>query len=169
MALIKNGTIVDDRWLSVDDETDLSAYKGDVIVGLERWQTERALLLERSGQLGLHLKSDQSPEIVENDLDCFDVIALEFPAFKDGRAYSYARILRERYGYEGELRAVGDVLRDQFLFMHRCGFDTYEVIDENLLHSWREALDEISVFYQSASDERNTVLELRHRKREAAE
>src|SRR3546814_2142105 len=79
-----------------------------------------------NGRLGLRLKSDQSPAGIAEDLGHFQLVALEFPRFGDGRAYSYARLLRERYGFKGELRAVGNVLRDQFLFMLRCGFDALD-------------------------------------------
>ena len=89
--------------------------------------------------------------------------------FKDGRAFSYARLLRERYGFNGEVRAVGDVLRDQLFFMHRCGFDAFEVKDESMLQDWLEAVREISVVYQLATDGRESVLQLRRWKRNAAE
>src|SRR3546814_6954056 len=90
-----------------------------------------------NGRLGLRLKSDQSPAGIAEDLGHFQLVALEFPRFGDGRAYSYARLLRERSGFKGELRAVGNVLRDQFLFMLRCGFDAFEVANENAVDAWR--------------------------------
>src|SRR3546814_3790777 len=86
---------------------------GDVIVTLEQWQAGRERLRGHNGRLGLRLKSDQSPAGIAEDLGHFQLVALEFPRFGDGRAYSYARLLRERYGFKGELRAVGNVLRDQ--------------------------------------------------------
>ena len=98
----------------------------------------------------------------------FALIALEFAKFTDGRAYSYARLLRQRYGYEGELRAIGQVLRDQLLFMHRCGFDAFEVVKPDAVAAWRAALAEISLFYQRAADARPTVLGLRHGREPAA-
>src|SRR3546814_6520329 len=101
-----------------------------------------------NGRLGLRLKSDQSPAGIAEDLGHFQLVALEFPRFGDGRAYSYARLLRERYGFKGELRAVGNVLRDQLLFMLRCGFDAFEVANENAVDAWREALAEFDLFYQ---------------------
>ncbi len=90
------------------------------------------------------------------------MIALEFPSFGDGRAYSYARLLRERHGYRGELRAVGNVLRDQALFMRRCGFDAFEVAEGTGIAGWREALGEISVFYQPTEDGRPATPALRN-------
>ncbi|MEM8120240.1 DUF934 domain-containing protein, partial [Morganella morganii] len=77
--------------------------------------------------LGVWLDADEEPESIAGDLDRFQVIAVNFPAFTDGRGFSSARLLRERYGYKGEIRAIGDVLRDQLFFMRRCGFDAYAI------------------------------------------
>ena len=90
------------------------------------------------------------------------VIALEFPKFNDGRAYSQARLLRERYGYRGEIRAAGKVLRDQLLFMHRCGFDAYETADQVTAEVVERSLASFSLAYQPAADGRPSVMELRH-------
>ena len=92
-------------------------------------------------------------------------MALEFPKFRDGRAYSYARLLRERYGFEGELRAVGDVLLEQLFFMLRTGFDAFEIESPNPLEDYRTALADFSVWYQPAADGRPTAMQLRHQKR----
>ena len=97
--------------------------------------------------------SDKMHEIAP-DLEHISLIALEFPTFRDGRAYSTARLLRERHGYSGELRAFGNVLRDQLMFMHRCGFNAFEVAEANALDSWRKALGEMSVWYQPTADGR---------------
>ncbi len=167
MPLLRDGALVDDPWVTIDDGTALP-MDGPAIVSLERWQAHRDELLGRNAPLGIRLKSDQPPALIADDLDRFAVVALEFPVFKDGRAYSYARLLRERYGYRGEVRAVGEVLRDQFLFMLRCGFDAVEVRDEKAADQWREAVSEISVVYQPAADSRTPVWALRHR-RSAAE
>lgn len=167
MPLIRDGAPVDDPWVTVDDGTQLP-MDGPAMVSLERWQAHRDELLGRNAPLGIRLKSDQSPALIADDLDRFAVVALEFPVFRDGRAYSHARLLRERYGYRGEVRAVGEVLRDQFLFMLRCGFDAFEVKDENAAGQWREAVSEISVVYQPAADSATPVWALR-RRRYAAE
>jgi len=160
MALIKDSAVVEDPWLAVGDDEDLPA-DAPVIVSLERWQRDRDRLLGRNTPLGIRLRSDQPPALVLDDLERFAVVALEFPRFGDGRAYSYARLLRERYGFEGEVRAVGDVLRDQYLFMQRCGFDAFQVADEGALEHWQQALAEISVVYQPAASGRRTVMEAR--------
>ena len=102
---------------------------GPVIVSLQQWQAHRADLLARGTPLGIRLHSDQSPELIAADVPHFALVALEFPKFRDGRAYSYARLLRERYGFKGELRAVGEVLLEQLFFMLRTGFDAFELAE----------------------------------------
>ena len=121
MALIKDGAVVDDAWITVSDDAALP--DAPVIVSFDRWKAERDHLIGRNAPLGIRLASGQSPDEIAGDLDRFSLVALEFPVFTDGRAFTSARILRERYGFFGEIRAVGDVLRDQILFMMRCGFD----------------------------------------------
>ena len=160
MPLIKDDRLIEDPWVVIDDEAPLPVEEC-IIVSLERWQEARAELQARNGRLGIRLKSDQPPSLIAEDLLSFDLVALEFPVFKDGRAYSHARLLRERYGFTGELRAVGQVLRDQLLFMHRCGFDSFEVADDGALDAWRTAVREISVWYQPATDRRPWVGALR--------
>ena len=153
MALIKDGQIVNDPWRSAEDGV-AGAQGGYLILTLDQWQADRSAWLEHNGPLGLRLGSDQPPSSVAGDLEHFDLIALEFPVFGDGRGYSYARQLRERYGYHGELRAVGDVLRDQLLFMHRCGFDSFEINSADPVGDWAHAIGEITVWYQPMLDGR---------------
>ena len=166
MPLIKQGRLAEDRWRQIEDGEPIAPGE-PAIVSLERWQSEREALAGRNAPLGLRLRSEQSPEAVAAELGRFTVIALEFPRFQDGRAYSSARILRERYGYAGEIRAVGQVLRDQFLFLLRCGFDAFEVADAADAAAWQEALDEIAVFYQATGDRRPTAWSLRKQLRAA--
>ena len=161
MPLIRATGVVDDPWLFVQDEEPLPEA-GAVIVTLARWQANRDQLAARPTPLGLRLKSDQPPSLVAGDVERFDIIALEFPKFTNGRAYSSARLLRERYGFRGELRAVGNVLRDQLAFMRRCGFDSYEIPPQADAAAWLTSLGGISVVYQPATDERASVLTLRH-------
>ena len=153
MPLIKDGQLTEDSWVHLDDEAALSP-EAQQIVSLERWQAEHETLRQRNTPIGIRLKSDQSPTEIAEDIGHFAVIALEFPKFTDGRAYSSARLLRERYGYKGELRAVGNVLRDQFLFMQRCGFDSFEVKDAKAAEAWAESIAAISVAYQPGADAR---------------
>lgn len=163
-ALVKNDALVDDPFL---DATGLETLpeRGPLIVALEQWLAHREALLARGQPLGLRLRSDQSPEAIADDVECFEVIALEFPKFRDGRAYSYARLLRERYGYRKELRAVGDVLLEQLHFMMRVGFDAFEIKDPDPLGAYRAAAADFSVWYQPVGDGRPTAMQLRRMRR----
>jgi uncharacterized protein (DUF934 family) len=160
MPLLKHEAVVDDPWVTVEALDDLPA-ETPVIVPLELWREHGESLRGRGTPLGIRLKSDQFPTEIADDLDRFDLVALEFPKFSDGRPFTSARLLRQRYHFKGELRAVGQVKRDQALFMVRCGFDAFEV-DEATAKAWREALNRISVAYQPASDARAPVTSLRH-------
>lgn len=160
MPLIKDGRLAEDSWVTLDDDSPLP-LGADPIVSLERWQAEREALLARNGRLGLALRPDQPASLVAGDADRFAVITLAFLKFSDGRAYSAARLLRERYGFSGELRAVGNVLRDQLAFMARCGFDAFEVAGDGAPEAWSEALAEIGVWYQPTADDRPTAAALR--------
>ncbi|HSG65121.1 MAG TPA: DUF934 domain-containing protein, partial [Gammaproteobacteria bacterium] len=115
------------------------------------------------GRIGVRLKSDEPPTLIADDLGRFSVVALEFPAFRDGRAYSYARLLRDQYGFGGEIRAVGDVLLEQLHFMARVGFDAFEIVSDDPQRDFDVAASDFSVWYQPASDDRRSALELRHR------
>jgi uncharacterized protein (DUF934 family) len=160
MALIRRGELVEDPYRRVGDEEPMPA-SGAVLVSFERWQAERER--DREDPVGVLLRSDQSPELIADDLDRIALVALEFPAFRDGRAYSYARILRERYRYEGELRAVGDVLMEQLHFMLRTGFDAFEFESDDPMEQFETARREFSVWYQPTGDGRSTASERRHR------
>ena len=163
MPLIEDGKLVEDGWVSVGDGEDLPA-NDPAIIGLDKWIEDRDRLGKRNAPLGLRLKAGQSPDLIAGDLGRFDVIALEFPVFTDGRAYSYARTLRERYAFTGQIRAVGNVLRDQYFFMRRCGFDAFEVADGIRIEDWLESDREISVVYQRATDGRPPAPTLRSEK-----
>jgi phosphoadenylyl-sulfate reductase (thioredoxin) len=152
MPLLKHGAVVEDRWRRLADD---APPPGDepVIVSLARLRADRALA-GRNRPLGLALKNIEPVHALAGELDRFDLIALEFPKFTDGRAYTQARILRERLGFTGELRATGQVLPDQLLFMQRCGFDAFEIAKGEPVEAWRKALASFSVFYQPTGDGR---------------
>ena len=153
MPLIKNGRLADDPWAALADDAVLPPT-GPVIVSLSRFRAERDALLARGAPLGVRLKSSELAAEIGADAPRLDLVAIEFPVFRDGRGYSTARLLRERWGFAGELRAVGNVLRDQLLFMDRCGFDAFEVESPDAVAAWEKALAEFSVFYQPATDAR---------------
>ncbi|CAK0750344.1 Oxidoreductase [Azospirillaceae bacterium] len=145
--LLKDGQPADDTWTTVDDDAK-ALPEGPVIVGLARWHRDRALLTARNTPLGIRLKSQEGAEEIAADLDRFTLVALEFPKYRDGRAFTTARALREYHGYGGEIRAVGHTIPDQYLFLVRTGFTSVEVDDGANLASWRQALTEFSIAYQ---------------------
>jgi uncharacterized protein (DUF934 family) len=161
MALIRNGTLTADPYTAVADDGELPAA-GAVLLSLEQWQQWRGELLQRDAPLGVRLRSDQHPEVLAGDLHRLALVALEFPTFRDGRAYSYARVLRQRYGFTGELRAVGEVLQDQLLYMHRVGFDAFDIESTDPEGTFAAARAEFSVWYQPAADNRIWAARQRH-------
>ena len=125
--LIKNGEVINDSWHLLDKDATLDGLPNSdsIIVPLALWLEHSHALKARDGGLGVWLDSDEEVESIADDLSQFQVVALNFPVFSDGRNYSNARLLRDRYQYQGEVRAIGDVLRDQLFFMQRCGFDAF--------------------------------------------
>jgi uncharacterized protein (DUF934 family) len=171
-SIIKNRTIVNDDWTVVraaEDGTlpDVDALPaGKIIVPLAFFQAARdALTATRSAaEIAVWLAGDSEPADVVPDFDKVALIAVDFPIFRDGRGFSIARLLRERYGYKGEIRAIGDVARDQLRFMFRCGFDAYAVRPDRDLNDALKAFDEFTVQYQGAFDDPAPLF----RRREAA-
>ena len=152
MRIIKQREIVEDDWQHVDDGAPLP--EGKVIVSLSRWNAERETLIgRRNSGLGIQLAAGEHADDIAADLDNFEVVALSFPSFRDGRAYTTARLLRGHYGFKGELRATGDVLRDQIFFMHRVGFDAFEVKEGRSIEDALKAFDDFKVTYQPSADE----------------
>ncbi len=148
MALVKHGTVHQDSWVRI--ENDSLPLGRPLLLTWAEWQRLVGILRHWDQPLGLILSGGDSLEEVRPYLDRFQVIALDFPKFTDGRAYSQARLLRKRYGYSGELRAIGNVLQDQFLQMHRCGFDSCQVADETAAEAWVKATARYRGYYQTA-------------------
>jgi uncharacterized protein (DUF934 family) len=161
MQLIKDGVFVADEWTTVADDKTLP--DGPVIVSLERWKNEKTALLARDGKIGIRLKSGEEPSQIAEFLDRLDVVALEFPIYRNGRSFSYAHLLRDRYDYKGEVRAVGNVLRDQFYYMVRVGFDALEVGDNITPDIYRESIGTFTHSYQRSADDQPRILSLRQR------
>ena len=152
---------VADDWIHVTDEAPLPAG-APAIVSLARWKAEQATLARRNAPLGVRLESHERAEAVAGDLPFPALVALDFPKLADGRAYSTARLLRERYHFAGELRATGQVLHDQLFAMARCGFDSFEFGPGADTLGVARALGEITVVYQPAADGRATASALRN-------
>ena len=153
--IIKNNEVIDETWHLLPQDTTLDGLSNcdDLIVPLHLWVDHGHALKARDGGLGVWLDSHEEAEQIGDDVHSFKVIALNFPAFTDGRSFSNARLLRDRYGFKGELRAIGDVLRDQLFYMHRCGFDAFAIRPDKDPYEALESLKDFSVTYQAATDE----------------
>ncbi len=151
MPLIKDGKFVEDSWVALDDET-VIPEQGNVIISLERLRKEGASIKARDGNLGIALANSADEGEIAAYLPHIDLIALHFPAFTDGRAFSQARRLRTKHGFTGELRATGNVLADQASFLARVGFDSFEVDDAQPLEIWNKARYSMSLAYQRGYD-----------------
>ena len=165
MPLVKNARITTDPFVHVADGAELPV-DGDILISAQRFLADPDTLLRRPGKTGVIWPNNRSVDDLVPYLARVAAVALVFPSFRDGRAYSQARLLRERHGYEGELRATGQVLRDQFVFMSRAGFDTFEVKKDADADAFAETMKRYSVFYQPTGDGRITALhrrmQLRH-------
>lgn len=151
--VIIDRAIVDNQWLRLEAETlEAELPGGKIIVPLAYWQSHRDTLLSR-GDVAVWLAPGEEPKDLEDDLGALPLVAIHFPAFKDGRGYSYARELRTRYGFKGEVRATGDVLRDQLFYMTRCGFNAFEVREDRSIEEALEGLKDFSVTYQGDVNE----------------
>ena len=153
--IIKNGQVIDETWHLLPKDATLDGLSNcdDLIVPLALWVEHSHALKARDGGLGVWLDAGEEIEEIADDLSHFQVIALNFPAFTDGRHSSTAYLLRQRYGYQGEVRAIGDVLRDQLNFMKRCGFDAFAVRADKNIDDAIKGFTEFTVAYQASVDE----------------
>ena len=154
--IIKGRAVVSDDWsvLRLDEgqaAIDVVVPEGKVIVPLAVWQAQRETLTARA-EVGVWIASDERPEVLKGELDNFAVVAVDFPKFTDGRGYSIAYNLRMRLGYTGELRAIGDVLRDQLFQMQRTGFDAFATRQDRNINDALKGLTDFSEVYQTSVD-----------------
>lgn len=162
--IIRNQQIVDDDWTTLADDAPMptSGPKNvQVILSLERWKAERDAHKTSDTAVGVRIANTVNVTEVWPLLADRPLIAVEFPAFGDGRAYSQARVLRERYGYQGEIRAVGDVLRDQMYEKHRCGINAMVPRSDQDLDACLAAIRDFTEPYQGAADSSMTVFKRR--------
>jgi uncharacterized protein (DUF934 family) len=136
--------------------------QGKIIVPLAVWQAQREALAGRT-ELGVWIAPDERPEVLKGELERFAVIAVDFPKFTDGRGYSIAFNLRQRLGYSGELRAIGDVLRDQLFSMQRVGFDAFAVRADRNIHDALKGLFVFSETYQASVDQKQPLFRRKER------
>ena len=165
MPLVKNGKISDDAFVHVADDAPLPP-DGAILISAARFLEDPEAISRRLGKTGVVWPNNRDVDDLVPYLDRLAAVALVFPTFRDGRAYSQARLLRERFLYHGELRATGQVLRDQFVFMLRAGFDAFEVKKDSDAAAFAATSKRYSVFYQPTGDGRVTALnrrmQLRH-------
>jgi uncharacterized protein (DUF934 family) len=165
MPLLKDGKIVDDIWAFVEDGHELSPG-GCISVSLARFLSEHDQLLARNRSIGVRLHNTDDPALLAPFLDQIHLIELQFPKYTDGRAFTQAQLLRRRLGYTGEIRATGQVLRDQLRLMIRTGFDAVVFEDADPEAAFAASAEEFSEFYQSAADTAETIFEKRQRARQ---
>ena len=156
--LIKNDRIIDDNWqilrLAENQTPDSQSLpETPSLLPLAVWLARKEQILSSGIPAGVWLESNEGPELLADDLDRLPVIGINFPKFTDGRGYSTARLLRERYRYQGEIRAIGDVLQDQLFFMKRCGIDAFAVREDKDIEAALSALRGFSETYQAAVDQ----------------
>jgi uncharacterized protein (DUF934 family) len=153
-TLIKNRQVVPDTWRIVQGAGDVtSAPPGaDIIVPLPAWREQCTALLARPGRVGVWLGPSDDPAELFAGCPLPELIAVQFPAFTDGRGYSTARLLRDRHGFRGELRAIGDIIRDTLFDLARCGFDAFALRGDQNVESALKAFDDFSEVYQAAAD-----------------
>ena len=165
--IIKGREVVEDDWqvlrlaepvdgAPATDPATVAVPAGKFIVPLSLWLVQREVLAARTaaGEIAVWIASDERPETLKGLLDQFPLIAVDFPKFTDGRGYSIAYNLRTRLGWTGELRAVGDVLRDQLFSMQRVGFDAYSVRSDRDVHDALKGLSDFSETYQASVDQK---------------
>ncbi len=154
MKVINNRQIVADSWQTIDDETSIEHLpSGKIIVSLTFWNNHKPSLATHGDALGIKLNPEDDVADIAADLSSFALVVLQFPAFRDGRAYSQARNLRQHYHYQGEIRASGNVLRDQLAFMERVGFNSFVIDEHQDINDAINGFDEIDIKYQASSDE----------------
>lgn len=162
MRVIKNKRVVNDDWQLIRELDDSAAIpEGNVILPFAYWQANRDALLKTNSEHAVWIDGSVETEVLLEDLKHFALIGLDFPAFKDGRSYSHARLLRDRYAYKGDLRAIGDVLQDQLFYMQRCGFDSFEVREDKDAEEALKGLEDFTICYQAAADDAVPIYKLR--------
>ena len=156
-TLIKDGQVIDNPWQLIEKETAISTVLADacnhLLIPLSLWQEHKTNLVESDKAVGIWLDSDDDPYALTKDISIFSLIAVNFPVFKDGRGFSTAAILRGRIEYQRELRAIGDVLRDQLFYMKKCGINSFEFNGEVKLEDALTAFNDFSTSYQSTVED----------------
>ena len=169
MPLLKSGQFVDDNWSQAGEDS--LPEDGKIIVSLEQFEADKETLLKRNGSLAVQIPNDVDVFTLKSDLEHIEMIVVQFPTFPDGRAYSQARQLRSELGFEGEIRAIGNILPDQMSFMRQCGINAFEVDDRFSEEVWQKTMGDMTLSYQEdfvpvTGDGPQTILARRRQARE---
>ena len=156
MPLLINHAVAEDSWLLVDVDNFSTHLNEDIVVPYELFSEHTDALLNAEGKLGVRINGDQNLDLLLQNLDKLSLIAIEFPAFTDGRGFSFARILR-RSGFTGQIRAEGDVTRDRLEYMERCGFDAFAIPADRYSDDIVTAFGEVPVRYQGSADDERPI------------
>lgn len=163
MPIADRNGLVDDLWSTLTD--DAAIIKGaSIVVSLERLKNEHNSLFAEASDVGVEVKGDVDLDDLKPFLPQLGVVVVRFDAMKDGRPFSVGRLLRERYGFEKDLRAAGPFIPDQALFLLRCGFTSFDIDESVSLETWTRSISAYTAYYQRANDDAATVLDLRHQK-----
>lgn len=146
MQIIKDNQIIDDNWTYIADDMPIQA--GNITISQQRWLQDKQQLAGHDGQLGLRLTSTDNIADISDDLGKFNLIELEFAAFTDGRSFSMAKLLRDRFQFSGELRATGNFIRDQIFYLSRVGINSFNLGDCSDLEGAVASLNDFTVHYQ---------------------
>ncbi|AEF98725.1 DUF934 domain-containing protein [Methylomonas methanica] len=149
MPIIKDQQILENTWTFVEDDAPLTS--GDITVSVTRWTQEKAALLQHSGKVGIRLAPADDVASLGDELPFIKLIELNFPAFTDGRTFSQARLLKNRYNYQGEIRAIGNYMADQVFYLHRVGVDSFEFNNPKDMELALSAIKDFSVRYQAST------------------
>ena len=158
----RSGVVHDDAWTRIHHD-DAVPDAGDVIIPLARWRELRDADCPHAGRIGVVLGPADDPATLADDLPRLALVAVDFPHFTDGRGFSTARLLRERYGWRGELRAVGDIARDVVYYLSRVGFDTFALRKGEDPAEALAALADFTEAYQAAVDRPEPLFRRRER------
>jgi uncharacterized protein (DUF934 family) len=151
--IILNSAIAPNEWIRIDHDIEDKIPEGNILLPLAAWQKHYVTLKIRARMPGLWIRGDENPSDFPGDIKTIPVIAIYFPAFTDGRGFSLGNLLRDRYRYEGELRACGHIIRDQLFYLRRCGFNSFEFDNATNLEEAMKSLKDFSESYQLAADQ----------------
>lgn len=158
--LLKDNRVIDDSWTALAEDA-LSLPDGDLLLSYAQWQTFSDQIEAHRGSIGVVIEGNAEIEDIIEPLLNLPLIAINFPKFADGRGFSVASLLRDRYNYRGEIRAVGGFIRDQLYLLNRCGFNAFKFAEDIDLSEAAKSLEDFSETYQVSADQENPLFRRR--------